>query len=301
MSYKINKYPDGTSYVTIPKEWEGSYQEILFKVNNYTDFVQLLQLCDVLTYNRVNAHIIIPCLLDAQADKRFDEFQSSGLRTLVEALNNYKELSFGVFHPHNPEVVEALFHSVETIDNSEFIRQVKNNIQKENSNTKLDEKGIYSPNHQLVLMSSDAGGFKPLMKLCDKIGWKGETYSASKSRKYEDGKSSLSQIVDRQDFEGKDILIVDDISVYGGTFKGLSKLLKKRNCGKLYLAVSHMTVQDLGQDPVTDYFDKVFTTNSKFDSYYFEEDLYLQSDDEGNEYMKKERAEPLNLEIIKLF
>ena len=113
-------------------------------------------------------------------------------------------------------------------------------------------------------MSSDAVGFKPLMKLCDKLEWQGETYSASKSRKYENGKSVLTQIVDRQDFNGKDILIIDDICVYGGTFKGLSKILKERNCGKLYLAVSHMTVLELGEDSVGNYFNNVFTTNSKF-------------------------------------
>ena len=45
-----------------------------------------------------------------------------------------------------------------------------------------------------------------------------------------------------------------------------------------------MTVQNLGSDPVIGYFDKVFTTNSKYD-YYFGDDL-LQFED---------------LEIIKLF
>ena len=120
----------------------------------------------------------------------------------------------------------------------------------------------------LILMSSDAGGFKPLMKLCDKLEWQGETYSASKSRKYEDGKSKLTQIVDRDYFNVKDILIIDDICIYGGTFKGLSKMLKERNCGKIYLAVSHITVQNLGDDPVTDYFDMVYTTNSKFNKYW---------------------------------
>ena len=135
-------------------------------------------------------------------------------------------------------------------------------------------------------MSADAGGFKPLMKLCRELNWKGETYSASKARDTLTG--SLNQFIGRDDFEGKDILIVDDISVYGGTFKGLAKLLRERNCGKLYLAVSHMTVQDLGSDPITRYFDKVFTTNSKFDSY--------ASIADGNV-----RGQPENLEIIKLF
>ena len=122
--------------------------------------------------------------------------------------------------------------------------------------------------NNLIILFPDSGSFKWGMKLIDKLEWQGETYSASKSRKYENGKSVLTQIVDRQDFNGKDILIIDDICVYGGTFKGLSKILKERNCGKLYLAVSHMTVLELGEDSVGNYFDSVFTTNSKFEEDY---------------------------------
>lgn len=88
---KINKYPDGTSYVTIPNEWENTFQEITFRINTYEDVIHLAQLCDVLLWNRVKAHITIPCLLDAQADRRFDEFQSSGLLVLTRALEDYHE------------------------------------------------------------------------------------------------------------------------------------------------------------------------------------------------------------------
>ena len=167
------------------------------------------------------------------------------------------------------EVVEALLDNVEIIDNSEFVEKVLDRLR---------------PINNLILMSTDGGSYKWINKISDKIGFRNEVYGASKMRKYEDNKSKLTQVVDRQDFEGKDILILDDISIFGGTFKGLSKMLKERNCGKLYLAVSHMTVQELGQDPVTDYFDKVFTTNSKFDEYYGRDDF-----------------PPKNLEIIKLF
>ena len=124
------------------------------------------------------------------------------------------------------------------------------------------------------------------MKLATQLDWQGETTSATK---YRNNGKPLVQIVDRDDFEGKDILIVDDISVYGGTFKGLSKLLRECNCGKLYLAVSHMTVQNLGEDPVTSYFDKVFTTNSKFDEYTSYNEVSDTSEDLPN------------LEVIKLF
>jgi ribose-phosphate pyrophosphokinase len=120
------------------------------------------------------------------------------------------------------------------------------------------------------LFSSDAGGFKPLIKLADKIGWQGEVYGASKSRKYVDGKSILVQEIDRQDFDNKDILIIDDICVYGGTFVGLAKMLRARNCGKLYLAVSHVTVENPNKELFV-LFDEVFSTDSKEYTYLIKE------------------------------
>lgn len=119
---------------------------------------------------------------------------------------------------------------------------------------------------------------------------------------HQDNKSVLNQTIDKQDFQGKDILIIDDICVYGGTFKGLFKLLRERNCGKLYLAVSHMTIQNLGEDPVTNYFNRIFTTNSKFDNYYYtEKSNYVNYTREGNEEVCFDKITPKNLEIIKLF
>lgn len=283
---KIIKYPDGTSYV----EAFGDYAERIFKINNYEDLWHLNQYVNACNNIDVVPNIIIPNLIDAQADRRFSKNQSSGLKLVCSFLNSMKA-NFKIFHPHNPEVVEALMNNAEIIDNSGFIIEVLENIEQDLNSNILQ-------NH-LVLISADAGGFKSLMKLCDKIGWGGETFSASKSRKYQDNKSVLNQTIDKQDFQGKDILIIDDINTYGGTFKGLSKLLRERNCGKLYLAVSHMNVQNLGEDPVTNYFGKVFTTNSKFESY----EHYSMRD---GEYLCDVWGEPLilnpkNLQIIKLF
>ncbi len=278
---KINKYPDGSSYVTIPEKWENTYQKLVFKINTYEDVIHLLQLCDVLTYNNIITEITIPCLLDAQADKRFNNNESSGLKVLLNLLKDTEDnIYFKIFHPHNPEVVEAIIPNVNIIDNSEFIKNVLYDIE---IDITVNKGNDFYPNN-LILMSADAGGFKPLIKLCNKIGWKGETYSASKAREFHMGETILVQKIDKQNFDGKDILIVDDICVYGSTFKNLAKMLRERNCGKLYLAVSHMTVQNLGEDLVTNYFDKVFTTNSKFDKYW-----------------DMTEKQPNNLEIIKMF
>jgi ribose-phosphate pyrophosphokinase len=208
------------------------------------------------------------------------------------------DANFKIFHPHNQEVVENALENVQIIDNSEFIQKVLSSLVLDEFRLSDFDSLTYYRDHvsnisdKLILMSSDAGGFKPLMKLCDKIKWKGETFSAAKARSWDvkDGTKFVQQI-NRDDFGGKDILIIDDICVFGGTFKGLSKLLKERNCGKLYLAVSHMTVQNLGEDPVTNYFDKVFTTNSKYVDYWYTKGLKPFD----------QVIEPSNLEIIYLF
>lgn len=283
---KLNKYPDGTSYVneTLPNK-----QAI--RVNTYEDLWKLNQFIDAFRSKYSNSgitpNVIIPNLIDAQADRRFNEGESFGLKLILKFLAGLN-CKFSIFHPHNEEVVsmgmELLGNPVTIIDNSHFIEKVITNLDWYNTIENGIRKDLNS-----ILMSTDAGGFKPLMKLADKLEWKGETESASKSRKYEDEKSKLIQKIDRQDFEGKDLLLIDDICVYGGTFKGLAKMLRERNCGKLYLAVSHLTIQNhKGGDDVFKYFDKVFTTNSKFDEYYIENSL-------------GEPVKPKNLEVINLF
>ena len=259
MEYVVKTYPDGSKYVDIVK---FSYT-LVFRLNSYEDLWILNQIHDIVKHQGRIVNVIIPNLLDAQADRRFNDNQPHGLKLVCSFLNEMKNFFFKIYHPHNPEVVEALLDRVEIIDNHDFIYEVLSELKHS-----YYDFNAYNMEDNLILMSSDAGGFKPLMKLCDKLEWVGETSSASKSRKYVNGKSELTQVLDRDDFKGKDILIIDDICVYGGTFKGLAKMLDERNCGKLFLAVSHMTVLELGKDSVGNYFDRVFTTNSKFEDDY---------------------------------
>lgn len=277
---KITKYPDGSSYVS-----ETKLGEQVFRVNSYGDLWTLAQFVDAFhsEYDtktaKIRPNIIIPNLIDAQADRRFKKGESFGLKLVCKFLNDL-DANFKIFHPHNQELVEGLIDGVEIIDNSEFIGKVLDEIvlpefRKDLDITDLTHFRKYKSKLEdnLILMSSDAGGFKPLMKLCDQINWRGETFSAAKARSWDEKTGTkFVQKIDRSDFEGKNILIIDDCCIYGGTFKGLSKLLRERNCGKLYLAVSHMTVQNLGEDPVTNYFDKIFTTNSKYENYFYDND-----------------------------
>lgn len=265
MKYIKIDYPDDTFYHKI-LDFENPTIEM--RINSYNDLFAIKQLKDTLDFNKIkNTKLIVPCLLDAQADKRFNEDESANLKIVLNFINDLKFDEVHIFHPHNSEVVENMVDNCHIITNESYISEVLKIISSEN----------------LILLSSDAGGYKSIMKLADKIKFKGEVYGASKSRKYENEQSILTQTIDRQDFEGKDVLIIDDLCVYGGTFIGLSKLLKERNVGKLYLAVSHITVKT-PNILLWENYDKVFTTNSKY-----------------NEYYMTDNQIPYNLEIIKQF
>lgn len=275
----LQKYPDKTSYVN-----NTVLGEQVFRVNSYEDLWHLNQFVDAFhSEHNLKPNIIIPNLLTAQEDRRFNKGESFGLKLVLKFLAGL-DANFKIFHPHNEEVVimafEVLDKKVQIIDNYEFIYKLL-------YNTASTVRRVKEEN--IILFSSDSGGFKPLMKLADKLKWTGEVYGASKSRKYEDGESKLVQVIDRQNFEGKDILIIDDICVFGGTFVGLARMLRERNVGKLYLAVSHLTVEKPNPELFT-LFDKVFTTNSKYDEYF----PILHKDRGG-----ASKAE--NLEVIKLF
>ena len=118
----------------------------------------------------------------------------------------------------------------------------------------------------LYVLFPDSGAFKWGFRLLDKLGVDVNICTASKDRAFENGQTILTQIIEKQDFEGKNVLVIDDLMVGGGTFVGLAKMLRERNVGKLYLAVSHITVQNPNKE-LEKLYDRIFCTNSKYDSY----------------------------------
>jgi ribose-phosphate pyrophosphokinase len=244
MKYRRIKYPDGGMYAVID---DFSDPVITERINTYEDLFFIKSLKDICDHQGVEkVELVIPCLFQQQHDRRFNENESFELKLVCDFINSCNFNKVHVFHPHS-DVTRALLNKVKIIDNSKFITKV------------LEDIGS-TP----ILLSSDAGSYKWINKLADVIEFKGEVYGASKSRDLVTHK--LTQVIDRQDFEGRDILIVDDLCVFGGTFLGLGKLLKERNVGKLYLAISHMTVTSPNKE-LESLYEKVYCTNSKFDEF----------------------------------
>ncbi len=244
MQYKRNRYPDNGVYASID---DFTNPIITEKINSYEDLFFVKSLKDSCDYNGIkDVELRIPCMFQQQHDRRFSDNQSFELKLVCDFINSCNFGKVHVFHPHS-DITPALLNNVRIIDNSKFIKTVLSEIPP-----------------KPILLSTDAGSYKWINKLADIISFDGEVYGANKARDPHTHK--LTQVIDRQDFQGKDILIADDICVVGGTFLGLAKMLKDRNVGKLYLAVSHMTVKNPNKELETLY-ETVFCTNSKYDEY----------------------------------
>ena len=122
--YKVLSYPDGSKYVKV----QNIYNDLTFKINSYEDLWILNQIHDVVKSKGRYVTVTIPNLIDAQADRRFNSDESSGLKLVCNFLNGLSNFNYKIFHPHNQEVVEALLDRVEIIDNFEFIKEVLNDL-----------------------------------------------------------------------------------------------------------------------------------------------------------------------------
>lgn len=244
MIYTRHRYPDGTVYAEIT---DFAYPVIVEKINTYEDLFFIKSLKDICDHNKIGyVKLIIPCMFQQQHDRRFKSNQSFELRLVCDFINSCNFSEVEVFHPHSDSTLMGL-NNCTVLDNYPFVNKV------------IDDIGSHP-----ILLSTDAGSFKWINKLADKLDYPNEVYCASKSRDLVTSK--LTQVIDRQDFNGQDVLVLDDLCVYGGTFVGLAKLLKERNVGKLYLAVSHMTVQNPNKELET-YYEKVYCTNSKYENH----------------------------------
>jgi ribose-phosphate pyrophosphokinase len=214
--------------------------------------------------------VYIPYMPYQQADRDFSEGECFSLLTIVKILDTYPRYSYTIFDPHS-DVSPALLKllgAAHVVDNSQYIKSVLNRLNTlKNTGAEEGDEHHWNYNQDLVILSPDAGAYKKIFKLCEKLGFTGRIECANKFRPVGGGEPLIRLSSD--DFGGKDVLIIDDICVGGRTFVELAKLLRTKNAGRLHLAVSHgIFSQPLGSvNGLGSYFTTIFTTNSVRDSY----------------------------------
>ncbi len=227
---KINPDFDATQKVTITH-----------RLNSFNDLGLLCITVDAL--RRMDVKIIdlfIPYFPAARQDRVMIPGEPLSVKVYADIINAMQLNKVFVFDAHS-EVTPALLNNSTVIPNYTFIKEVLSVI-----------------GENVKLISPDGGALKKIYKVSEFLGGV-DVVECSKSRDVKTGKLSGFKVYE-DDLNGIDCLIVDDICDGGGTFVGLAEELKKKNAGKLYLAVSH-GIFNKGFE-VLNCFDKIFTTNS---------------------------------------
>lgn len=242
IAFQAFTFSGGEPHLKITSNLEAiSEVSITHRINSFNDMGFLLIAVDALRRSGVqDINLVIPYFPAARQDRVMVAGESLSVKVYADLINNLQLKQVTIFDSHS-EVAIALLDHCNAVNNHAFIAKVVNQIGK------------------VKLISPDGGALKKIYKVAAALDGM-EVVEGSKSRDVKTGQLSGFKVY-TDDLGGADCLVVDDICDGGGTFMGLAAELKKKNAGKLYLAVSH-GIFSKGLEALSEYFDTIFTTDS---------------------------------------
>lgn len=192
------------------------------KIRNCNDIFKILLATDALKRIGVKyIDLFIPYVPFARQDRVMVDGEPLSIKVFADIINaqNYNSVTF--FDAHS-DVTPALINNSINRSNSALVKQAIS----------------YYKSDNYLIVSPDSGAFKKIYALCERIGYTDHIVLCNKHRNVTNGQID-GIICDTDDFEGKELFIVDDICDGGGTFVLLAEELRKRNCGRINLIVTH--------------------------------------------------------------
>lgn len=276
LKYSIHPFPDTQKNITIDKDYVLLYPKetpVLIKSRMSWDDVQLI-ICAVASLRRLRVkeiHLYIPYCLGARSDRRFEIGGNNYVGDVLSPIINSLGFETVTVMDAHSYCLDTGIKNLEIIDNSELVNFALHDIQKKIVpipnlfNEMTDINGFIDRfKTNLVIMSPDAGASHKIYKLADKIGYTGDIVTCSKERD-SDGKLTKTYVPDF-DYK-KDVVIIDDIFDFGGSFKNMAKAINEKitesqyPIGKKYLITTH-SIQEEGLKEALKHFDFIYTTNS---------------------------------------
>lgn len=240
----IDKFPGGEVKVTLqdaPEAMEfAATVNILATLQNSDDVMALLLTVDAIrrAYTCGKLQLYIPYVPYARQDRVCNVGESLSIAVMAKLINMCNFDMVMISDPHS-DVTPALINNVLIETQSEIF-----------GNLREDWQDIY-------IVAPDAGAAKKASQFAKDVGAAG-VVQCMKKRDVKTGK--LGGFVCLDDVTGKKLFVLDDICDGGGTFVGLSEILRPQ-AARLELAVTH-GIFSKGVDVVAECFDTVYTTNS---------------------------------------
>jgi ribose-phosphate pyrophosphokinase len=225
---------------------------ILASLDSSSRIMELLMATDaVRRYNMyLTISISIPYVPYARQDRVCNSGEAHSLKVFCDLINSQHYDNVSIYDPHS-HVIEALINRCSIRNNHELVRRAFKHM------TKDKKVG------DVVLLAPDAGALKKCYELSQSMDFINHLSLAEKLRDLHTGDIIRTKL-DTDDYKGRDIMIVDDICDGGRTFVEIAKKLKKANCGKIYLVVSH-GIFSKGLAVFDDLIDHIYCSNSLVD------------------------------------
>lgn len=261
ISYKSFKFEGGEPHIQLLGPIHlGEKVVITTRITNGDDFILLALAVDalrnrMLEVGKVPIELILPYVPGARQDRIMNAGEPFTAKLYADFINNLKLDLVTILDPHS-DVVVALLNNCKVISNHEFVTSI------------MEDMGAKRLSQEVIIVSPDAGANKKSLKLIQYLDDRFDRADSDspnlvkcdKTREISTGKITNFEVY-ADDLKGVDCLIVDDICDGGGTFIGLAKELKKKNAGKIFLAVTH-GIFSKGFRELNSHFSGIYTTDS---------------------------------------
>lgn len=246
----IGHFPDGTLLLKEVVGTDDKNADVILKWN-YENNEELLAVYFLTKHIKAagyeNVILDMPYIPNARQDRVKNPEDVFTLKYFAELINSLAFKEVRVLDAHS-NVSLALIDRVKQATPQRYIEELLNNIEQETGKKPL-------------LFYPDEGAAKRYSSMIAApycFGIKNRDWSTGEI-------TQLSVAGETQLVKGNDVLIVDDICSYGGTFLYASNKLKELGANDIYLFVSHCEQSALkGKLYTCEYIKQIYTTDSIF-------------------------------------
>ena len=229
ITFKLDELPSNPRYISINVDPRTPVNEVREELLMITECIN--QLADDTHFSGNDTFTLnLPYLPYARNDRVFEKGNPNGLLSFLMTLGNIR--CFDEIHIcdiHNKGAVETLCH--------EYYLSFNIIEKKQLDCYKASLPYDFNISYDLVV-STDKGAMEKARTIAEHL--EVDIIYASKTRNISTGRIESFDLPDNISFEGKTVLIPDDIGDGMGTFVGLAKEIKKRGAVQVDLYVTHL-------------------------------------------------------------